>query len=244
MRIKMLKKILNKLVNTILSPISYIVRKEIERNNEKERFDLKSTLQRQANIDSALYIQKNMQGIDSVASPSELLTRALNLSSIDGMTLEFGVFTGKSINHIAKLTSGPVYGFDSFEGLPERWRDGFQKGVFKLNQLPKVKSNVQLIKGWFNETIPSFAKDIKSDIRFLHIDCDLYSSTKTIFDLLGNKIVPGTVIVFDEYFNYIGWQEGEFKAFKEFITNRQLNYNYIGYNRNHEQVAVLISSNF
>ena len=231
---------MNKLVNIILAPISYVVRKELDKNYEKEKFDLRSTLQRQANIYSAQYIQKNMQGVDSVTSPSELLTRALNLASIEGMTLEFGVFTGKSINHIAQLTSGPVYGFDSFEGLPERWRDGFGKGYFKVNQLPKVIENVQLIKGWFNETIPIFSEQNKHNIRFLHIDCDLYSSTKTIFDLLGDKIVPGTVIVFDEYFNYIGWQDGEFKAFKEYMLNKQLNYRYIGYNRNHEQVAIVI----
>jgi hypothetical protein len=73
--------------------------------------------------------------------------------------LEFGVASGKTINYISKFTTGKVYGFDSFEGLPEKWRDGFDKGAFNMNGiLPKVNHNVELIKGWFNNTLPDFIK--------------------------------------------------------------------------------------
>jgi len=75
-------------------------------------------------------------------------------------------------------------------------------------------------------------------ISFLHIDCDLYSSTKTIFDLLGDRLLPGTIIVFDEYFNYPSWKKHEYLAFSEFINNSTLNYEYLCYNKFHEQVAV------
>lgn len=227
----------------LLYPISYLISKELAKINEREVVDLRATLQRQANIESAQYINMNMKGVDSVDSSSELLTKALDFATLDGVTLEFGVFKGKSINHIAELTKGPVYGFDSFEGLPERWRDGFGKGFFKLNELPRVKENITLIKGWFNETLPLFSNNLKSNVRFMHIDCDLYSSTKIIFELLKDNIVPGTVIVFDEYFNYDGWKDGEYKAFKEFITTSNLKYRYIGYNRIHEQVAIIIENN-
>ena len=236
----MIKKIVSKLVKILLFPISFIVKKELDLYRERGEVDLKLALQRQANIESAQYILTNMQGVDSVDSSFQLLTKALNMANIEGLTLEFEVFKGQSINHIAGLTNGLVYGFDSFEGLPERWRDGFGTGAFKVNYLPNVKKNVRLIKGWFNESLPYFSNQFDSNIRFLHIDCDLYSSTKTIFELLGNKIIRGTVIVFDEYFNYSGWQCGEFKAFQEFINEKKLKYRYIGYNRKHEQVAVII----
>ena len=75
---------------------------------------------------------------------------------------------------------------------------------------------------------------------FIHIDCDLYSSTKTIFDLLKERIKPGCVLVFDEYFNHPSWEEDEYKAFMEFIAETGLKYEYIGYNRLHEQAAVRI----
>ena len=90
--------------------------------------------------------------------------------------------------------------------------------------------------------LPPFIKEQPQPIAFIHIDCDLYSSTKTVFELLGRRIQPGCVIVFDEYFNYPGWQDGEFKAFQEFIQHSGLAYDYIGYNRRHEQVAVKIKA--
>ena len=44
-------------------------------------------------------------------------------------------------------------------------------------------------------------------------------------------IVPGTIVVFDDFINYHGWEEGEFKAFMEFVTARQLAFEYVAYNR-------------
>jgi hypothetical protein len=70
--------------------------------------------------------------------------------------------------------------------------------------LPHVSSNVTLIKGWFDQTLPPFLEKHPAPVSFLHVDCDLYSSTKTIFDSLRTRFRPGTVIVFDEYFNYPG----------------------------------------
>jgi hypothetical protein len=72
------------------------------------------------------------------------------------------------------------------------------------------------------------------------MDADLYSSTKTVFDLMADRIVPGTVIVFDEYFNYPGWRQGEYRAFQELAAGRKLNFEFIGYCDTGEQVAVRI----
>jgi len=66
--------------------------------------------------------------------------------------------------------------------------------------------------------------------RSSHIDCDLYSSTKTVFDWLKPRIRAGT-IVFDEYFNYPNWHQHEFKAFKEFVEECHVKYEYLGYAR-------------
>lgn len=51
----------------------------------------------------------------------------------DTLWLEFGVASGRSINYISQFTKDKVYGFDSFEGLPETWRDCFEKGSFSRN---------------------------------------------------------------------------------------------------------------
>lgn len=98
------------------------------------------------------------------------------------------------------------------------------------------------IKGGLIKPYQTLQGNILKILFFLHIDCDLYSSTKVVFDFLKNQIVKGTVIVFDEYFNYPGWQNGEFKAFKEFVIQNNVEYEYLTYNRYHEQVAVIIKN--
>jgi hypothetical protein len=120
--------------------------------------------------------------------------------------LEFGVATGSTINYISKFTTDKVYGFDSFYGLPEKWRDGCDKGEFSTNgQLPQVNSNVELIKGWFNETLETFIQTQNKKISFIHMDADLYSSTKYIFDVVKDYIDTDCIIVFDELVNYAGF---------------------------------------
>ena len=77
-------------------------------------------------------------------------------------------------------------------------------------------------------------------VGLLHIDCDLYSSTNTVLTALADRIGVGCVIVFDEYFNYPGWESGEYRAFQEFIARTGLKYEYLVFNSRHEQVAVRI----
>jgi hypothetical protein len=230
-----IKKFIRKIVSVLIKPILYEVASEISKNITFE-------LQYRALQTTVDFIKKEMKDVDSTGTNLELLDKSLSCikNTSDGLICEFGVFSGRTINYIAKQSNQTIYGFDSFEGLPERWRDGFSKGHFKVVKLPKVETNVTLIKGWFNHTLSEFLKEHPEPMKFLHIDCDLYTSTQTIFELCKERIVKGTVIVFDEYFNYNGWEEGEYKAFQEFITENNIQYEYIGYNRNYEQVAVII----
>jgi len=148
----------------------------------------------------------------------------------EGLYLEFGVHTGSSIRQIAAVTKNTVYGFDSFEGLPEAW-NGLQSGHFSnQGRLPSVQENVKLIKGWFNVSLPEFAKEHTGNVAFMHIDCDLYSSTKTVFDTFKDRFVDGTIIAFDEIFAYGGdlWKHHEYKAFCEFLEETGWNCDCIG----------------
>jgi hypothetical protein len=162
-----------------------------------------------------------------------------------GLLLEFGVFQGKTVNDIAaKYESLTTYGFDSFIGLPERWdrTDGsFPAGMFNLNgNYPPVRNNVVLVKGWYNESLPQFifAQQMMAAIRkepvqkvvFLHIDCDLYSSTKLIFDTLyeSNMLNWQVVVVFDELVNYSTYREHEIKAFYEFLQYSHYSVKWLG----------------
>jgi len=225
-----------------LAPFRWAVRFELQRRKDIDLHDIEGELQRRALADTVDYVQQHLMQVDSVESNLDVLTLGLKQAgNKDGLYLEFGVFSGRTINHIAGQVDQPVYGFDSFEGLPERWRDSLEAGHFKVNVLPEVRQNVTLVKGWFDQTLPEFLKAHPGDVVFLHVDCDLYSSTRTIFACLAPRIKAGTVIVFDEYFGYPGWREGEFKAFQEFVEREGLKFEYLNYNRKGEQVCVKIT---
>ena len=105
-----------------------------------------------------------------------------------------------------------------------------------------MRKNVTLIRGFFEESLPSFvAQHQNEQIAFLHIDCDLYSATKTVLNMLGNMLRPGCIIVFDEYFNYPDWKNGEYKAFAEYIAKSGRSFEYVAYVRNGTQVAVRLA---
>jgi hypothetical protein len=190
--------------------------------------------------EAADFVEANMPLAPSFQNRYDLLKASLAAVKTDGLYCEFGVYRGLSINFIASLVKQEVHGFDSFEGLPEDWRGGYSRGMFKMSGLPRVAGNVRLHKGWFEESVPVFKSEHSGPLAFVHIDSDVYSSSKTVFCVLGDWIVPGTVIQLDEFFNYPGWRHGEFKALAEFVSAFAVELEFIGYTRNDEQVAVRI----
>jgi len=191
---------------------------------------------------SALFLIENAPRAKSRNDKFDLLRDGIEAVGCEGLFCEFGVYRGTTINHIASLTNAIVHGFDSFDGLPEDWRGGFERGTFRCDQLPAVRSNVELHKGLFEESLPEFLVNHPEQVAFIHVDCDLYSSTVTVLELLQHRIVPGTVIQFDEFFNYPGWQKGEYRAFAEFCEKHQLEVEWLGYVRSDEQVLLQVRS--
>ncbi len=82
--------------------------------------------------------------------------------------------------------------------------------------------------GYFDAVLPAFLSKTTGGVSLLHVDCDLYFSTQTVLAQLRDRIVSGTIIVFDEYLNYPQWRQHEFRAFQEFVAQRKLKYEYIG----------------
>jgi hypothetical protein len=76
---------------------------------------------------------------------------------------------------------------------------------------------VQLHAGLFCDTLPGFLATHSGPIRFTNVDCDIYSSTRDISDHVFDRIVPGTVIAFDEYIMQPDWQDDEYNAFRESV---------------------------
>lgn len=194
----------------------------------------------QAELESWKYLKAQRRSAILLGTNTKTIEIALAHANLEGLVLEFGVYNGKSIRNIASIVDSEVHGFDSFEGIPENWNDE-PSGSYSANgELPAVPSNVTLHQGWFEETIPGFIKENNGPIRFMNIDCDLYSSTKTIFYLLGPQVVSGTVIVFDEFIGYKSWQEDEFKAFQEAVSQFQWQYEILSFSFATKQVALKI----
>ncbi|MBS1717992.1 MAG: class I SAM-dependent methyltransferase [Armatimonadetes bacterium] len=196
-----------------------------------------------ASWDSAQYMINHMGLASNLEQCDRLIDFSLGHCSVEGLILEFGVFTGRSLVQIAKsVAPRTAHGFDSFEGLPEDWTYFQKQGRFSLEgQIPDFgEPNIECHKGWFDQTLAPFLAENSGPIRFLHIDSDLYSSAKTVLDALKDRIVPGTVILFDEYLNYPGWQQHEYKAWQEHVASQNLKYEYIGFASMDYSVAVVV----
>ncbi len=157
---------------------------------------------------------------------------------LPGDVIECGVYRGSSLLQIAhtlkESRSGKrIYGMDSFEGFPEgsvqpcdvgsgRWFSALQKKFRFCADTPAhlrmicaaFDLNVELIPGYFCDTLPRVTDRTFS---FIHIDVDLYQSYKECLEALYDRLVPGGVIVFDE------WKSGEWpgatQAINEFLSN-------------------------
>lgn len=185
------------------------------------------------------------------------LLQALSEAKLQGHVLEFGVYRGKTMAHISEhFRNQTVWGFDSFVGLPEPWyiRSGDEgkthpAGKFDMRleeKQPVFADNVQLVPGWFKDSIPPWLESNPGPISFLHVDCDLYSSTRDVLTLLNDRIVPGTVIVFDEMYpwddlkTYDLWAEGEYRAVGEWLTEYNREFKTL-LRSGHQQCSIIVT---
>lgn len=194
-------------------------------------------------LSSLRHIRKHLPDAPRLDDRIELLRFAFGKAPAEGLVLEFGVAAGHSLRYLAGLTERTVYGFDSFEGLPEDWQEGFEKGAFSQAAPPRdLPENARVIVGWFEESLPPFVAEHPGPAAFIHVDSDLYVSAQTVFKHLGPRIVPGTVIVFDEYLNFPEWCAHEHKAFMEFAGTSGLDFEVIGATTIATQIAVRMTA--
>jgi len=162
------------------------------------------------------------------------LLECVSQAPAGGLFCEFGVFKGDSLNAIARrIAPASIYGFDSFEGLPMAWSrdkeglDTYAKGHFAVNEMPRFEENAVPVRGWIEDTVPTFLEVHPGKASLLHIDVDLYSSTKVILTAFNDRIVPGTIIVFDELSDfqntptYTNWEAHEWLALQEWMEVHQ-----------------------
>ena len=144
--------------------------------------------------------------------------------------------TAEDVDHIRRIWEQMrFFAFDSFEGLPDiqgldqQGRD-FTKGKFassltafeeRLAQADVPSNKVVTVPGWFDQTCSAgtLSKHRMKSAAIIHVDCDLYSSAKTVLDFVKPLLVDGTIIIFDDWFSFRGNPRlGEQRAFAEWTT--------------------------
>jgi hypothetical protein len=154
-----------------------------------------------------------------------------------GDYLEFGVSRGTSLASVHAVLaesglSGPrLVGFDSFEGMPpESAREGWMPGQFHstLSATRRYLASegvdlgrVELVKGWFSETLTPETRERLAigKASLIMIDCDIYSASRTALDFCEPHIGDRAVIMLDDW----GWRAnggkvGQKEAFEEFLA--------------------------
>lgn len=187
-------------------------------------------------------------GLTSRVSLLQFMRAFMYSSNIpEGYIMEFGVLNGGSLIETYNILRGRLthmYGFDSFEGLPELSEQDqlslelmpiFHQGNFKSGSVDFVEKNiiastggltkesVSLVEGFYNKTLPTFDKSQLSDkgpCLMAHVDCDLYSSSCDVFQFLDGIVETGTWLLLDDYWCYKGSpKHGQRKAFEEWMAS-------------------------
>ncbi|CCH30430.1 TylF/MycF/NovP-related O-methyltransferase [Actinosynnema sp. NPDC047251] len=215
--------------------------KAIREIEHESRRDIHAEADRYALRTTERFVREHLLNATTYDNRFDTLKHALELAPDTGLAMEFGVYKGTTLKIIAETRGGQdVYGFDSFEGLPEDWRPKRPAGWFRNENIPDVPG-AEIVPGWFDDTLPKFMAEHPGDVSFLHLDADLYSSTVTALEHVGPRLRPGSVVLFDEYFNYPGWEVHEHLAWREFVTRHNVSFEYLCFTANNEQLAVRIT---
>jgi O-methyltransferase len=141
--------------------------------------------------------------------------KIIEMDETDGDYCEFGCFTGASLTHSLRITSGKeffkkkiFYGFDSFEGFPEEAHKIYKSEDFSADydEVKKIEKNskgrCKIIKGFFEESLTdNLIKEKINKISLAFIDCDLALSSIPVFSFIKSRLVNGSFIIIDDYFN-------------------------------------------
>ena len=237
-----MKKFLRSFLIAISRVIFWITPSEFkESSNQKLNRKLKENLIEETFENFKEQFKKSVLFYDYLQLRKYAITSSLfNDKNQDYYYLEFGVWKGTSANYFSKYLK-KLHVFDSFEGLSEDWVGNGNKIKGHFNQfkkVPKLNSNITPHIGWVENTLELFLKEHNPKINFVHLDMDTYSPTKFTLEKIKPYLVKDAIILFDELYNYIGWENGEYKALKEVFKENE--FEYKAFNMHARQVVIKI----
>ena len=190
--------------------------------------------------ENVFYLKSHPSRIAKLLAHYELYRE---IAGLPGAVVECGVYKGASLCRFAAFRSllennhsRRIIGLDAFGSFPmagvelkadREFIDKFEAAggagisVEDLNAALAAKeySNIELIRGDVFETVPALVERIPHlRIALLHLDLDVYEPTKFCIEQFLPHMVPGGLIVFDDY-NAV---EGATRAADELCQARDL----------------------
>lgn len=188
--------------------------------------------------ENGFYLTSPVSRLSKALAQYELYKSIIGLT---GQVVECGVYKGASLIRFATFRevletsrSRKIIGFDAVGSFPgeggdeadrefirdftSEGGDGISREELADSLSSKGISNVDLFKGDICTLVPEYAAaHPELRIALLHIDVDVYRPTKVILETLFPRIVPGGLLVLDDY----GIVSGETRAVDEFFDGRQ-----------------------
>ena len=226
-------KIINTIIKKILKKLSrvvfHLIPHELHLFFKIRSIDVYTHYRENEILECSNHFKKHLQ--NAIVMPSSIVRKyaieksLLNDKEKNKFYLEFGVLEGNSANFLSKYVN-KLYAFDSFEGMREDWAGtGLIKGGLNLGKkIPKLNKNIEPIVGFIQDTLEDFLKKHNPKINFVNFDMDTYSSTKFVLERLKPFLVKDSIICFDELYNHIGWEKGEYKALSEVFKENEFQY--------------------
>jgi O-methyltransferase len=167
-------------------------------------------------------------------------------AKVEGDFLEFGVYRGGSFSIFwdtarrLRLDKMRFFAFDSFAGLPEAegpiWKPGMfacSREVFTAHMYKAGVDlrRVEIVEGFYDKTLHAETKRAHGlkKAAAIHVDADLYSSTKLVLAFVEDLVGKGTVLLFDDWHSFEGNETcGEPKAFSEWPSASRFEQFYDG----------------
>lgn len=160
--------------------------------------------------------------LDTECNQSALINLLDESLKFDGDVIECGVFRGASTRLISRRVTElspakKLFACDSFEGFPQdqilgkdlnpfrfRFRHKIRRKFMRAADVPArllrffdaYRVNGYVVKGFFSDTLP---KLVRRKFCFIYIDCDIYQSHLDCLSILYDQLVPGGIVVFDDY---------------------------------------------
>lgn len=177
--------------------------------------------------------------------------RMLSFNGISGDYLEFGCCGAGTFRQAYSMSRKfdydcNLWAFDSFEGLPEavfdednhpQWIPGEMKiSIENFHDLCLKhgipSSDYRVVPGYYDVTLTDAksSSSLPDDVSFAYIDCDLYSSTKTVLEFMSSRLKHGMLIAFDDYFCFSSKElSGERRALQEYLINNENKFHFLPY---------------